>query len=102
MPIEYTIIVAFVTLVCTIFGVFIGLGRLRHLQRTDDLQSGHRLAGIEKTLSHIDEGVGRLQSEITEIRVDMRRQFDRIVEAEKDVLVAKMRIDKIEENKKSN
>lgn len=95
MPIEYTVIISFITVACTIAGVSVGFGRLRHLQRSDDKESGHTLARLESKIDHVDKGVENLQKDMKEMKAEIKCHYERLVDVEKDVKYAHKRLDDI-------
>lgn len=95
MPIEYAVIISITTVACTIIGVVIGFSRLRHAQRAEDRENGKVLAALRTTLDHVDKGVCGLTSDMREMRVDMKSQFERLIIVEEVAKAAHKRIDEL-------
>ena len=92
MPIEYTIIISFVSVVCTVIGVSIGLGNLRRNSRIDDKHESTQLTRVEIQLEHIDKNVDKIVGVIDDIKKEIKEYRDRLVIVEYDTKQVKKEI----------
>lgn len=99
MPIEYTIIISAISVVCTVLGVSLGMSNVRRNQRTDDQKIGASTSRIEVHLEHISKGVIELKHDINFIMKEIREQRDRIIKVEASSARAHERINDLIEKK---
>lgn len=95
MPIEYTIIISFVSVVCTVIGVSIGLGNLRRNSRLDDRHDSAQFIRVEAQLGYISDNVNKIVTNIDSIINDIKEHRDRILLVEQEVKQARKEITEI-------
>lgn len=95
MPIEYTIIISVVSVICTVLGVSIGMTNMRRLQRQDDQLDGAAIARVTLHLDHIEAGVSSIKHDIASIMLDTREQRERIIKVEESSKQAHKRLDEL-------
>ena len=95
MPIEYTIIISFVSVVCTVIGVSIGMTNLRRNSKLDERNEGSQLTRVEVQLEYIAKNVNEILCDMDEIKSDMKEHRDRILIVEQTAKQAHLRIDEL-------
>ena len=102
MPIEYTIIISFVSVVCTVIGVSIGLGNLRRNSRKDDRHESIQFTKMEVQLGHISDNVNKIVTSIDGIRDEIKEHRDRLTLVEYDTKQARKEIAEIAARRRSD
>ena len=102
MPIEYTIIISFVSVVCTVIGVSIGMSNLRRNSKLDDRHESSQFARLEIRLEHIDKNVNIIVCDINAIKDEIKEHRDRILRTEESTKQAHKRIDEIAGRKRGD
>lgn len=102
MPIEYTIIISFVSVVCTVIGVSIGLGNLRRNSRIDDRHESIQFTKMEVQLGHIGDNVNKIVTSIDGIRDEIKEHRDRLTLVEYDTKQARKEIAEIAARRRSD
>ena len=92
MPIEYTIIISVITVVCTILGVSIGMSNHRSHQRADDKRESIQFTKVEVQLGHIGDNVNKIVTNIDDIKKEIKEHRDRLVLVEYDTKQARKEI----------
>ena len=100
MPIEYTIIISFISVVCTVIGVSIGLGNLRRNSKLDDKHESAQLTRVEVQLEHIDKNVCSITHDMSDIKSEIKEQRERMVRVEESTKQAHKRLDELVSRKK--
>jgi len=95
MPIEYTVIITFITVACTVIGVSIGLGNLRRNSKLDDRHESSQFARVEVQLEYIAKNVNEILCDMNDIKNEIKEHRDRILRAEESTKQAHKRIDEI-------
>ena len=95
MPIEYTIIISVISVICTVIGVSIGLGNLRRNSKLDDMHESAQLTRVEVQLEHIDKNVCSITHDMSDIKSEIKEQRERMVRVEESIKQAHKRIDEI-------
>ena len=95
MPIEYTIIISVISVICTVIGVSIGMSNLRRNSKLDDKQESSQITRITVQLEHIDAGVNSVKHDMTEIKDDIKEQRERMVRVEESAKQAHKRLDEL-------
>ena len=72
MPIEYTIIISFVSVVCTVIGVSIGMSNLRRNSKLDDKHESIQFTKVEVQLGHIGDNVNKIVTNIDDIKKEIK------------------------------
>ena len=85
MPIEYTIIISFVSVVCTVIGVSIGMSNLRRNSKLDDRHENTLFTRVAVQLEHIDKNVQKIVGIIDDIKEEIQEHRDRIILVEQEV-----------------
>ena len=102
MPIEYTIIISFVSVVCTVIGVSIGMSNLRRNSKLDDKHESALFARVELQLEHIDKNVQKIVGVIDDIKAEIQKHRDRIVVMEQEIKQTKERVNEIAGRKRGD
>lgn len=92
MPIEYTIIISFVSVVCTVIGVSIGMSNLRRNSKLDDRHESTQFTKVEVQLGHIGDNVNKIVTNIDDIKKEIKEHRDRLVLVEYDTKQARKEI----------
>ena len=95
MPIEYTIIISFVSVVCTVIGVSIGMSNLRRNTKIDERHESTQFARLEVQLENIAKNVTIIVHDMNDIKNEIKEHRDRILRAEESTKQAHKRIDEI-------
>ena len=102
MPIEYTVIISVITVVCTILGVSIGMSNHRRHQRAEDMHESAQLTRVEVQLEHIDKNVCSITHDMSDIKSEIKEHRDRMVRVEESTKQAHKRIDEIAGHKRGD
>ena len=95
MPIEYTIIISFVSVVCTVIGVSIGMSNLRRNTKIDERHESTQFTRLEVQLEYIAKNVNEILCDMNDIKNEIKEHRDRILRAEESTKQAHKRIDEI-------
>ena len=95
MPIEYTIIISFVSVVCTVLGVSIGITNLRRNSKLDDKYENTQFARVEVKLEHISKNVNGIACDMNDIKEEIKEHRDRILRTEESAKQAHKRLDEM-------
>ena len=99
MPIEYTVIIATVSVICTVLGAIMGASNIQRFQRLDARNEGEQLTRVAVQLEHIGAGVKHIQMDITSMKVDanlfQKEYQERMVRVEESVKQAHRRLDEV-------
>ena len=102
MPIEYTIIISFVSVVCTVIGVSIGMSNLRRNSKLDDKHESTQFARVEVQLEYIAKNVSEILCDMNDIKNEIKEHRDRILRTEESTKQAHKRIDEITGRKRGD
>ena len=102
MPIEYTVIITFITVACTVIGVSIGLGNLRRNSKLDDRHENTLFTRVAVQLEHIDKNVQKIVGVIDDIKAEIQKHRDRIVVMEQEIKQTKERVNEIAGRKRGD
>lgn len=102
MPIEYTIIISFVSVVCTVIGVSIGMSNLRRNSKLDDRHENKLFTRVEVQIEHIDKNVQKIVGVIDDIKNEIKEHRDRIILVEQEVKQARKEIIEIAGRKRGD
>ena len=102
MPIEYTIIISFVSVVCTVIGVSIGMSNLRRNSKLDDRHESTQFARVGVQLEYIAKNVSEILYDMNDIKNEIKEHRDRILRTEESTKQAHKRIDEIAGHKRGD
>ena len=102
MPIEYTIIISFVSVVCTVIGVSIGMTNLRRNSKLDDRHENTQFARVGVQLEYIAKSVSEILYDMNDIKNEIKEHRDRILRTEESTKQAHKRIDEIAGHKRGD
>lgn len=96
MTIEAALLISGVSLA---FGIFSGISNLKRNQKADTKQDAAELTTVIVKLENIGNGITEIKSEMTNVKIEMKEDRERLVRVEESAKQAHKRLDALENYK---